>query len=150
MTQFFQFEQDFIQSMRCIPMVMRYKLDSSGVKMKLEHWGKLDDAEKQRFVDMPCGTAEEAQAYHHALQTLIETKSGAKAKVLEIPSNPLWKQTDIPVQVLEKAESCDVEISAAQWQGLTDLQRFALIKLSRPSHENHNFVPALKEFGVIS
>jgi hypothetical protein len=32
---------------------------------------------------------------------------------------------------------------------LSPAQRFALIKLSRPSHENHNFLPALKEFELI-
>lgn len=150
MTQFFQFEQDFIQSMRCIPMVMRYKLDMSGVKMKLEHWGKFDETDKQKFVDLPCATAAEAQIYHQELQAVIEAKTGAKAKVLEIPTNPPWQQAEIPAQILEKAASCDVSIAVAQWQSLTDLQRFALLKLSRPSHENHNFVPALKEFGVIS
>ena len=150
MTSFFQFEQDFIQSMRCIPMVVRYKLDSSGVKMKLEHWSSFDDSEKQQCVEMPCETTDEAQTYHETLQALIEAKTGAKAKVLEIPENPLWKQTEIPAQVLEKAEACNVEISIEQWQRLENLQRFALIKLSRPSHENRNFVPAMKEFGLIS
>jgi hypothetical protein len=33
-----------------------------------------------------------------------------------------------------------------QWAALSPLQRFALIKLSRSSHENSNFLPALKEF----
>lgn len=136
--------------MRCIPMVVRYKLDNSGVKMKLEHWGKFNDAEKQQCVEMPCETADEAQTYHTTLQALIESKTGSKAKVLDIPQNPLWQQTEIPQQILEKAASCAVEISVEQWQNLTNLQRFALIKLSRPSHENHNFVPALKEFGLIS
>ncbi len=149
MTQFFDFEQDFIQSMRCIPMVMRYKLDMSGVKMKLDHWGKFDEADKQKFVELPCDTAEEAQIYHSELQALIESKTGAKAKVLDIPKNPLWQQPKIPSQVLEKAESCEVTISQEQWQSLSYLQRFALIKLSRPSHENHNFVPAMKEFGLL-
>jgi hypothetical protein len=149
MSQFFQFEQNFIQSLRCIPMVMRYKLDASGVKMKLDHWGKFDKAEKQKFVEMPCETPAEVAAYHEALQNLIEAKTGSRAKVLDIEANPLWTQTDIPNQVLEKAQECQVEITPAQWQSLSNLQRFALIKLSRPSHENHNFVPAFKEFGLI-
>ncbi|NEQ62650.1 MAG: nitrate reductase associated protein, partial [Moorea sp. SIO4A1] len=32
---------------------------------------------------------------------------------------------------------------------LTPIQRFALIKLTRPSHENKNFLPALKEFQLV-
>ncbi|MDJ0543718.1 MAG: nitrate reductase associated protein, partial [Microcystis sp. M53601_WE4] len=36
-----------------------------------------------------------------------------------------------------------------QWQKLPPSQRFALIKLSRPGHENLNFYPALKEFHIV-
>ncbi|MDA0674030.1 MAG: hypothetical protein O3C67_10055, partial [Cyanobacteria bacterium] len=35
-----------------------------------------------------------------------------------------------------------------QGAGLIPLQRFALIKLSRPGHENRNFLPACQEFGL--
>jgi len=42
----------------------------------------------------------------------------------------------------------NLTISISQWQKLTNLQRFVLIKLSHPSHENKNFLPALKEFNI--
>ncbi|MGK7938235.1 MAG: nitrate reductase associated protein, partial [Xenococcaceae cyanobacterium] len=48
----------------------------------------------------------------------------------------------------QKASEVDVAITQEQWKSLTPLQRFALIKLSRPSHENKNFLPAAKEFGL--
>jgi hypothetical protein len=35
-----------------------------------------------------------------------------------------------------------------QWSALTRLQRFALIKLTRDSHDNVNFAPAMSEFGL--
>ena len=40
-------------------------------------------------------------------------------------------------------------ISKQQWKTLTQLQRFALLKLSRPGHESKNFIRAVKEFGLI-
>jgi hypothetical protein len=40
-------------------------------------------------------------------------------------------------------------ISTDQWKSLSALQRFALLKLYRPGHENKNFKKALKEFGLI-
>ncbi|AMA10397.1 nitrate reductase associated protein [Picosynechococcus sp. PCC 73109] len=150
MTDFFGFEQDFIASLRCIPMIMRYKLDTCGVKMKLDHWHKLTEAEKTQLIQMSCETPAEVKFYHETLQGLITEKTGTPAKVLDIDPNPPWLQPEIPTQVLEKAQNCNVEITPAQWQHLTPLQRFALLKLSRPSHENHNFVPALKEFKVIT
>jgi hypothetical protein len=41
-----------------------------------------------------------------------------------------------------------MNISLTQWRGLTVLQRFALLKLTRPGHENKNFSKAMKEFGL--
>lgn len=149
MTDFFGFEQDFIASLRCIPMIIRYKLDTCGVKMKLDHWHKLTEAEKTQLIQMPCETPAEVQHYHETLQSLITEKTGTPAKVLDIDPNPPWLQTEIPAQILEKAQDCAVEMTPDQWQVLTPLQRFALLKLSRPSHENHNFIPALREFGVL-
>jgi hypothetical protein len=35
-----------------------------------------------------------------------------------------------------------------QWRALTTLERYALVKLTRDRHENANFGPALREFGV--
>jgi hypothetical protein len=42
-----------------------------------------------------------------------------------------------------------VSLSLEQWETLTPLQRFALIKLGQPSHESHNFLPALREFELL-
>jgi hypothetical protein len=41
-----------------------------------------------------------------------------------------------------------MSISLAQWKDLNVLQRFALLKLTRPGHENKNFPKAMKEFGL--
>ena len=39
--------------------------------------------------------------------------------------------------------------TARQWASLLPLQRFALVKLARSKHENENFVPAMREFGLL-
>ncbi|MFM7384388.1 MAG: nitrate reductase associated protein, partial [Microcystaceae cyanobacterium] len=57
---FFQFEQDFVASLRCIPMLVRMKLDTCGVKLKLTHWHQLDQTERQNLVTWPCTTPAEA------------------------------------------------------------------------------------------
>ena len=40
--------------------------------------------------------------------------------------------------------------SDAAWASLTVLQRFTLIKLTRDSHDNINFLPAMREFALLS
>lgn len=38
---FFAFEADFVVSLGCIPMRVRYKLDTCGIKLKLPQWHQL-------------------------------------------------------------------------------------------------------------
>lgn len=149
-SSFFKFEQDFVGNLRCIPMTVRHSLDTCGVKLKLEHWNQLTQAERQALVDWPCGTDGDAQLYRDRLQSLIAEKIGKPAKTLEIPAHPPWQsQGEIPAQVQQKFQEQSVSLSLDQWRSLSELQRFVLIKLSRPSHENNNFLPALKEFGLL-
>jgi hypothetical protein len=150
MSQFFQFEADFVDSLRCIPMQVRYKLDTCGIKLKLAQWNRFTQAECQALVDRPCTTPEETQTYRAFLQQLILDHTGTPASDLAIEPHPAWlEEKTIPESVQTKATEVGAEIHIDQWANLSPLQRFALIKLSRASHENHNFLPALKEFHLI-
>ena len=150
MASFFQFEIDFVESLRCIPMQVRYNLDTCGVKLKLDHWNHFSAEQKQALVDLPCNTAGEAEAYRDELQAWVTEQTGAPAKTLPIEEQPAWLNGSfIPDDVVAKATECELAIAQAQWESLAPIQRFVLIKLSRPSHENRNFLPAMKEFGLV-
>ena len=147
---FLQFETDFVESLRCIPMIIRMKLDTCRVKLKLEHWNQFTQSERQSLVTMSCNSDREIVEYREYLQNLVIAKTGKPAKELAMAPDPSWlNRNKIPEVLKTKAEESKIAISLQQWSNLTPLQRFALIKLSRPSHENRNFIPALKEFGII-
>jgi hypothetical protein len=148
MADFFQFEADFVDTLRCIPMQVRYKLDTCGVKLKLPHWNQLGVAERQQLVEMPCTTATEIQAYRSCLQQMVQAHTGELPADLLVESYP-WLEADvIPESVQTQAESVGCSIPLTGWAKLSPLQRFALVKLSRSQHENKNFLPALQEFGL--
>jgi hypothetical protein len=150
MAEFFQFESDFVESLRCIPMQVRFKLDTCGVKLKLHQWNKFGDIDRHRLVDAPCDTDAEISAYRSQLHQVIQERTGETATDLPIEANPEWHQSDrVPDSVQHKAEELGLTIQATQWASLTPLQRFALIKLSRSGHENSNFLPAMKEFQLV-
>ncbi|MFE1743719.1 nitrate reductase associated protein [Coleofasciculus sp. H7-2] len=147
---FFQFEADFVESLRCIPMQVRMKLDTCGVKLKLPHWHQFSQAERQTLVEMPCTTTDEAQAYRQLLHQLVVEHTGVPPSDLPIEPHPDWMDaTKVPASIQEKVAEFGAILTPQQWAELTPAQRFALIKLSRPSHENQNFLPALQEFHLI-
>ncbi|MGB3760814.1 MAG: nitrate reductase associated protein [Rivularia sp. (in: cyanobacteria)] len=150
MNDFFKFEADFVDSLRCIPMQVRYKLDNCGVKLKLSHWHQFTEQERQALVEKPCTSNQECQKYREFLQNLIIDKTGTVASELPVEDNPPWmNEKEIPETIQTKAAECSVNMTVEQWKKLTPLQRFALIKLSRSSHENKNFYPAVQEFGLV-
>jgi hypothetical protein len=146
---FFQFEADFVESLRCIPMVVRYKLDTCGIKLKLDQWNRFSDRDCQALVERPCTTPQDIAAYRQFLSDLIWQYTQTQASELSIDEHPPWMdENNIPESVQTKAKSVETNLTLEQWQTLAPLQRFALIKLSRSSHENRNFIPALKEFNL--
>jgi hypothetical protein len=149
-TKFFEFEADFTESLRCIPMVVRYKLDSCGVKLKLSHWNQLSQPQRQQLVETPCDTAADAVAYRTQLRHLVQQQTGNLPSDLPVEAQPAWMNVvQIPDSVATAAEAVGQALTLTQWASLSPLQRFALIKLSRSQHENANFLPALREFHLV-
>lgn len=149
-TPFFQFEADFVESLRCIPMQVRLKLDTCGIKLKLTQWHLLAATERQELVALPCQLGVEVQHYRTRLEQMILAHTGTAATPLAIDPAPAWKNpTAIDASVLQQSQAVGIGLTLEQWARLSEVQRFALCKLSRSNHENRNFVPALQEFQVI-
>ncbi|WP_414551795.1 nitrate reductase associated protein [Anabaena sp. CCY 0017] len=150
MADFFEFEADFVDSLRCIPMQVRYKLDTCGIKLKLSHWHQMTEDERAALVELPCSTETEIPVYQEYLQQLILERTGSPAAQIPIDAYPLWMDAgSVPASIQEKAQEMGTSLTLLQWSSLTLLQRFALIKLSRPGHENKNFSRAMAEFNLV-
>jgi hypothetical protein len=149
-SHFFQFEADFVDSLRCIPMQVRLKLDTCGVKLKLHHWSQFSADERQRLAQMPCASEAATTTYRDYLQGLVGARprqSGEKP-AHRPGSHPGKIPRPFPQKSIAQVVALGHHLTPEQWQTLSPLQRFALIKLSRPGHENRNFYPALVEFGL--
>lgn len=147
---YFKFEEDFVEpNIKCIPMVVRFKLDACGIKLKLAEWSKMTVAEREHFATVSCTSPNEISSYRNELQQLVIERTGSNPSEIPIEQSPAWARTDVIPQALsEKFEEEGLSLTVHEWQGLTDLQRFALLKLSRPGHENKNFIKAIREFGL--
>ncbi|WP_310487570.1 nitrate reductase associated protein [Chamaesiphon sp. VAR_69_metabat_338] len=148
---YFKFEADFVDSLRCIPMIVRLKLDTCGVKLKLAEWNRFTPLECQQLVDLPCDRDAEIATYRDYVSQLIFQHTGHEASRLAIDPQPPWSNDrEVPESVTTRAAEEGVTIELSHWANLTTIQRFALIKLTRSQHENNNFLPALKEFKLLT
>jgi hypothetical protein len=149
--EYFEFEEDFMeQGIRCIPMIVRFKLDRAGIKLKLHEWAKFSSEEKVRLALLECNEEAERKNYYHFVASLVQYYTNKPATALEVEASPEWNnKIKVPDTLLQKAVEFDKAVTKEQWESLTLLQRFALLKLCRSNHENKNFPIALKEFGII-
>ncbi len=148
---YFDFEEDFVEdNVRCIPMIVRFKLDACGIKLKLSEWSKMQISERKILAESKCADSNTILQYREYLQQIIIKRTGAIATDLPVDNNPGWADTEILPGILkEKLTEFDWHISLKQWRKLNNLQRFVLMKLCRPGHENKNFPKAMKEFGLV-
>ena len=150
--EYFMFEEDFMENnIRCIPMIIRFKMDKAGIKLKLSEWNRLGIEEKILLAKLNCNSSEEIARYNRYLKRLIKERAGREATTLEVDQNPLWENVgSLPEKLNEILAGFEWQLSIEQWKDLTTLQRFALLKLCRPRHENKNFPKAMKEFKLVN
>jgi hypothetical protein len=114
---YFQFEADFVASLRCIPMQVRYKLDTCGVKLKLKHWHQFSQEERQQLVTLPCDTEAAIATYRTYLQGLVTHYNGEPAGELPVDPHPAWLDTsNVPMTVQDKAQETGVSLSPSNGQ----------------------------------
>ena len=150
--EYFRFEEEFMENnMRCIPMIIRFKMDIAGIKLKLSEWKRFSTEERIELALMSCGFYEGSEQYAGYLAGLIKKYTGRNPTSMEVNKVSAWRELhSIPETLIEKLREFDWNLSIAQWKSLTDLQRFALLKLCRQGHENKNFPKAMKEFGLVT
>lgn len=147
----FDFESDFAGSLRCIPMIVRQKLDIVGIKLSLRQWSRFTREERGGLTDLVCESSDEQAAYRALVLRLVDLRSDEPpgwlaAKNLEDWQDARWMPEAVKVQAAADGAPPPTQ---QQWAELTPLQRFALVKLARSKHENENFLPAMKEFGIL-
>ncbi|WP_159468129.1 nitrate reductase associated protein [Dyadobacter sp. 3J3] len=147
---FFDFENDFVESLRCIPMIVRYKLDSCGIKLKLPEWVKISGEEKTQLAYLPCYLDSEIDCYAEFVKKLVWKYASHEASLLASVEDCWNNLHEVPEEVQAKAVEWNCPaLKQKQWIELEILQRFALVKLSRSGHEGKNFPSAMQEFGLM-
>ena len=145
----FKFEDEMHESLQCVPMAVRRKLDRVGLKIGLEQWKSLDRGERLAICHFPVDSAEECDGLGVFIREAMKRRFGVEPKSLtdaqrasaEPPASP-------PGRVVTNARAAGFALSAEVWSGLDSDERFALLKMGDADTPSHNLAAALKEFSV--
>ena len=143
----FKFEAEIYESLNCLPMAARRKLDAAGIKLHLAQWEQLARGERLMICHAPADSEEERSALRTFIAEVALARTGSPAKILPDDARRSAIPPDHPPRVLvQHARSFDIELNDTAWAALDDDQRYALIKLGDSERPSHNLGLALQEF----
>jgi len=143
----FRFEADIYDSLNCVPMAARRKLDRIGLKISLDQWQRLSRPEHLAICYMPADTADECDALCEVVVETVKARSASEPKRLAEEARHAATPPDSPPALLvARAKAEGFDLSAQVWRNLDDDERYALMKLGDGEAASHNFRSALAEF----
>lgn len=142
----FKFEDELHQSLSCVPMAVRRKLDRIGVKISLAQWQQLGRGERLAICHLPVADAAECEAVRIFVEEAVQNRCGVGTRELSAelrraadpPANP-------PTTLVDRATAIGVALKQADWERLDADERYALIKLGGGTEASHNLTAALHE-----
>lgn len=147
----FGFEVESSENLRFIPLAVRYNLDRFGRRLSLDQWQMLPHADRTLLARFPIEDDREIEPnFDLALDEMLRTHADATPDRFEPDTDPVWAHTDaVPESVIRQSSLCGISSpSLSRWGELDAFQRYALAKLSRKNEVNHDFLPAMREFGL--
>jgi hypothetical protein len=145
----FSFEPDDVRALTYIPLRFRMKLDLCAIHLSQGQWNGLPHSVRHSLINAPCESDTEIVQLRELIAYAVRDTGGGSVSYLE-NSEPGWRSREVPTQVGKMLHSLRLPmIRADAWQGMSDDQRFALIKLTRQGHAR-NLAAALREFGLLN
>jgi hypothetical protein len=145
----FRFEDEMHESLQCVPMAVRRKLDRVGLKIGLEQWKSLDRGERLAICHLPVDSADECDALAIFIREAMTRRFGIEPKTLtDAQKASAEPPASAPGRVVAHARAAGFDLAAAVWSRLDADERFALLKMGDAETPSHNLAAALKEFSV--
>lgn len=143
----YRFEAEIYPTLSRIPLHVRMKLDSTGVKISLKSWLAFGFEERRALCHLPVETEEEKSVFCAYVDFLSTRYLGEAAARVAAMSDPPWENRgSIPDSVLLKSKQSEPEVTPDEWRQWNIYQRYALFKLSVSNNEPEAFHETLLEF----
>jgi hypothetical protein len=148
----FEFEVESSENLRFIPLVVRFNLDRFGLRITLDQWQMLPYDDRVLLARFPVEADREIEPnFDRALDEMMRTHANAGPEKFTPDAEPVWAHADaVPETVIRQSSLAGVSApSLSGWGALDPFRRYALAKLARRTDQlNHDFLPAMREFGL--
>jgi hypothetical protein len=144
----FQFEGDVHQSLDCVPLSVRRRLDLAALKISLAGWQELSRAERLALCHLPTESEADLAVYREVMLAFCAAR-GVTLKPLPASARA-WDAPEAPPELRARLDELAVALPPALWRALEEDARYALVKLADPQREPAKLRAALVELGLAS
>jgi hypothetical protein len=135
----FKFETEIYESLNCLLMAARRKLDAVGIKLDRAQSEQLGRGDRLMICHAPAASEEERSALRTFIEEIALVRTGSPAKILSDDARRSANPPDHPPQGLaQHARVSGVDLDDKAWAALDDDQRYTLIKLGDSEKPSHN------------
>src|SRR6202167_6609592 len=123
----FKFEGEMHESLQCVPMAVRRKLDRVGLKIGLEQWKSLDRGERLAICHLPVDSTEECDALGVFIREAMQRRFGVEPKLLtDAQRASADPPASAPSRVVANARAQGFDLNVQTWSRLHRHARVAL------------------------
>lgn len=147
----FRFEVESSENLTYIPMCVRFNLDRFGLRISLEQWQLLPLEDRRLLARFPVDEDVLTEPnFDHALFEMLRTHANVEPEWFAPDEAPAWRDVGIvPGGIAHQAAMASLAAPGVEaWAQLAPFQRYVLAKLARKPESNHDFAPAMREFGL--
>ncbi|MHB8383896.1 MAG: nitrate reductase associated protein [Candidatus Binataceae bacterium] len=142
----FQFEADIYQTLSCLPMAARRKLDAAGIKIGRAQWATLSRAERLGICDATADSSGEIAALRLFIEQTVLARAGSYPTELSADARRSAEPPAVlPAQLAAHARALGTPLTQSDWSVLDDDERYVLVKLGGSETPRHNLRAALLE-----
>lgn len=130
-----------------MPVVMRYRLDLSGLKIGLDTWLKIPVEERFALSAFPIGNTADLESFRERFLETVSRSVGSVPDRVPRQDPRSWGEAEpVPASVKDAGAANGVVVAESAWRRLGELQRFALWKFSHSKRQPDSFRRAWEEF----
>jgi len=146
----FVFEGNVHETLDCVPLTVRRKLDLVGLKISLSGWQTLAREERLALCHLPVDDAGELAVYREIFEGFA-ARAGVPLSPLpnDASERTRWNSPRPPAPVQARLDALGCGLEPSRWTSLDEESRYALVKMAEPKRDPRKFAWVLQELGLI-
>ena len=115
----FKFEYEIYESLNCLPMAARRKLDALGVKLSLSQWEQLGRGERLMICHVPSAPDEERDALRTFIEEATIARTGLAPKTLpDEARRSADPPANLPELLARNARAAGITLDDRAWSAM--------------------------------